>query len=131
MAIYIAVVQQDEGSAYGVQFPDLPAVHSAADDQADVLASAQEALALYFEDADPVEARDLAAIARDPEVAAMLADGAYLLAVPVIHLDGRSTKANLTFDHGLLRQIDATAKQRGMTRSAYLAGLAQRDIMGV
>ena len=129
MTTYIAVVHQDEGSAYGVQFPDLPAVFSAADDSADVLINAQEALALHFEDVEPVEGRDLATIASDPKVVAMLAEGAYLLAVPFIHLDGQTAKANITVNRGLLNAIDNTARERGMTRSAYLASLAQRDIM--
>jgi len=46
----------------------------------------------------------------------------------LITLSGRSVKANITMDAGLLEAVDTTAKIRGLTRSAYLADLARRDI---
>lgn len=131
MIHFIAVVEQDGDSAYSVHFPDLPAVFSAADEEADVLTNAQEALALYFEDEEPVQPRGLAAVRRDTDVAAFLAKGAYLLAVPLVHLTGRTVRANITMDKGLLDAVDHAAAERGMSRSAYLADLARRDLMAV
>ncbi len=129
MTIYIAVVEQEGDSAFSVHFPDLPAVFSAADEEVDVLANAQEALALYFEDEALVEPRDLPAIRRDPEVAEFLATGSYLLAVPLVQMTGRTVRANITLDKGLLDAIDHAASERGLSRSAYLADLARRDVM--
>jgi hypothetical protein len=37
------------------------------------------------------------------------------------------TKVLVSLDDALLRRIDQTAKARGLTRSAYLAGLAEHD----
>ena len=37
-------------------------------------------------------------------------------------------KVLVSFEEGLLRRIDRTAKSRGLTRSAYLAELAARDL---
>jgi len=34
----------------------------------------------------------------------------------------------LSVDHALLTQIDARARERGLSRSAYLAELARRDL---
>jgi hypothetical protein len=59
-----------------------------------------------------------------------LEDGAFLIAVPLVRLSGRSAKANITMDAGLLEAVDATARRRKLTRSAYLADLARRDIAG-
>jgi predicted RNase H-like HicB family nuclease len=129
MTLFIAVVEQEGDSAYGVHFPDVPGCFSAADEEADVLANAQEALALYFEDEAPVKPRDLPTIRRDPEVAAFLARGSYLLAVPLVQLTGRTVRANITLDKGLLDAIDQAASERGLSRSAYLADLAKRDVM--
>ena len=53
-----------------------------------------------------------------------------LLAVPFISLSGRSAKANITMDAGLLQAIDHTARARGLTRSAFLADIARREISG-
>lgn len=40
----------------------------------------------------------------------------------------RMTKVLVSFDDALLHRIDRIARGRGLTRSAYLAGLAERDI---
>ncbi len=53
------------------------------------------------------------------------------MAVLYIAPDGTQVKANISLDRGLLRAIDDTAKGRKMTRSAFLAALARREITGV
>ena len=130
MRHYIGVVHQEGESAYGVHFPDVPGCFSAADEMDDLLPNASEALALHLEDETLPEARSLDVVRADPEVANDLAEGAFLLAVPFISLKGRSTKANITMDAGLLAAVDQTAKDRGLTRSAFFADLARREITG-
>lgn len=128
--LFVALVHQDEGTAYGVQFPDVPGCYSAADDLDDLTRNASEALALFFEDMDVPVARSLAEIRADKDVARELADGAFLVAVPYIQMTGRSKPTNFTADAGLLDALNATAKARGLTRSAYIADLVRRDITG-
>jgi len=128
MQNYFALVHQDGESAYGVQFPDVPGCFSASDDLEDLIANASEALALHLEGEPLPHARSLAALRSDQDVAEELAGGAFLVAVPLISLSGRTVKANITMDAGLLDAVDQTAKSRGLTRSAYLADLARRDI---
>ncbi len=127
---YFAIVHQDEDSAFGVQFPDVPGCFSAADAEDDILTNAIEALALHLEGASAPQARTLAEVRSDPDVRGHLEDGAFLIAVPLVRLSGRSAKANITMDAGLLEAVDATARRRKLTRSAYLADLARRDIAG-
>ena len=130
MRYYIGVVHQEGDSALGVHFPDVPGCFSAADELQDLLSNASEALALHLEDEELPEARTLDEIRSDKEVHTDLSEGAFLLAVPFIQLTGRSTKANITMDAGLLAAVDQTAKERGLTRSAFLADLARREIAG-
>lgn len=130
MKHFIGIVHQDGDSAYGIQFPDVPGCFSAADSLDALAGNASEALALWFEDAAPVEPRSLDEIRRDPVVGEALGNDGILLAVPLIHLTGRTVKANLTLDSGLLQAVDATAKARGMTRSAFMADAARREIGG-
>lgn len=130
MRTYIGVVHQDGESAYGIHFPDVPGCFSATDTLSDLLPNAAEALALHLEDKAPPDARPLEQVRADPEVAADLAAGAMLVAVPWFSLTGRTTKANITMDAGLLSAVDEVAKARGLTRSAFLADLARREIMG-
>lgn len=130
MRHYIGVVHQDGNSAFGVHFPDVPGCTSAADELDDLLANASEALALHLEGEALPEARSLDTLRDDVEVARDLREGAFLLAIPLIRLSGRSAKANITMDAGLLDAVDQTARERGLTRSAFLADLARREIAG-
>ena len=130
MHYFIAVVHQDGNSAYGVHFPDVPGCFSAADDISDLLTNASEALSLHLEGEFLPEARTLDAIRADEGVAKDLGEGVLLLAVPLIRLSGRTTKANITMDAGLLAAVDRCATERGLTRSSFLADLARREISG-
>ncbi|HEY6868428.1 MAG TPA: type II toxin-antitoxin system HicB family antitoxin [Novosphingobium sp.] len=130
MKTYFALVHKDEGSAYGVTFPDLPGCFSAADSLPDVLPNACEALQLWFDDAgDAVrEPRDLEAITLS--VADELANGAFLMAVPLRTTAGKSVRVNLSLDRGILEAIDGAAAARKLTRSAFIAEAARNEIQG-
>ncbi|WP_420012237.1 type II toxin-antitoxin system HicB family antitoxin [Tateyamaria sp.] len=131
MRYYIGVVHQEGDSAFGIHFPDVPGCFSAAADGLDdLLPNASEALALHLEDEPLPSARTMDAVRSDEDVAQDLEGGAFLLAVPFFRLSGRTTKANITMDAGLLTAVDQTAKARGLTRSAFLADLARREIVG-
>lgn len=125
---YIAVVHKDENSAFGVQFPDVPGCFSAADDMDDLIPNAMQALSLYAEDRELPAPRGIEAIRRDRQVAADLATGAFLVAVPLIENETRVVRANITLERGMLRAIDKAAKQRKLTRSAFLAQAARHEI---
>ena len=49
MIVYHAVVHKDQGSAWGVHFPDLPGCFSATDELDEVQANASEAVMPYLE----------------------------------------------------------------------------------
>jgi predicted RNase H-like HicB family nuclease len=88
MKTFIALVEPgDTATAYGVTFPDLPGVHSAADNEGDILHNAIEALQLWSEDEDMPEPSTMTAILQRKEVRTVLAEGSYLLAVPFIEND--------------------------------------------
>ncbi len=130
MKTYIAVVSKDAGSAFGVWFPDVPGCFSAADEEADILANAIQALGLHFDGEELPEARGVDRIARDMEVAEMLQGGAWLLAVPFVTLANRKVRANISLDKGILDAIDDASAQRGLTRSAFIAEAVTNEIEG-
>ena len=123
---YVAVIDKDTDSAYGVRFPDLPGCFSAADTFEEIIQNAVEALALYFEDRAAVPARGIEAVRE--EVAEDLAAGAVLMLIPHISDRRRSVRVNLSLDKGLLDTLDEAARTRGMTRSAFIAKAATREI---
>ncbi len=128
MKAYFAIVEKDQDSAYGITFPDLPGVFSAADNEADIVTNALEALALWAEDEDMPEASGLDEIRKQANVIEALAAGAFLVRIPVIENDTRVVRANVTFEAGTLRAIDSEAKRRGLTRAAFLASAARKEI---
>ena len=48
--------------------------------------------------------------------------------IPLLVDAGRTVRANLTLDAGLLEAIDMAAKRRGVTRSAFVASAARAKL---
>jgi predicted RNase H-like HicB family nuclease len=128
MRHYLALVHKDADSAFGVSFPDVPGVFSAADAQEDIIANAIEALRLWAEEEALPEPSAIEQIVERPDIRAELAAGAFLLRVPLIEDDSRVVRANVTFEAGTLKAIDSEAARRGLTRSAFLASCARKEI---
>ncbi len=87
MAQYIALVHKDEGTSYGVSFPDVPGCVSAGDTFEEAVANAGEALAGHFAamraDGDAIPApRDFESLKRDPEFAEDSADAIVTIVTP-------------------------------------------------
>lgn len=128
MRHYFALVHKDEESAFGVQFPDISGVFSASDKAEHLVGNAVEALRLYAEDSELPEPSGLTDLLAKEGIRAELASGAFLISVPLIDNDTAVVRVNVTFERGLLRAIDDTAKTRGITRAAFLASAARREI---
>ncbi|MBO9375956.1 CopG family transcriptional regulator [Sphingomonas histidinilytica] len=128
MKYFYAIVHKDEDSAYGVHFPDLPGCFSAADDLDDVVPNAVEAMELWLEDQAEPTASSVTAIRE--QAAKDLAEGAFLIAVPRMTTSGKLTRVNLSLDMGTLAAIDMAARDRKLTRSAFLAEAARNEIQG-
>lgn len=121
MAVYYALVHHEEGSAFGVTFPDLPGCFAAADEEDGVFGAAQAALSLYATDQlDLAAARSLAQIKSDAEIAAELREGAFLIAVPLIEI-GRKARFNVMLSTDLVEGVDIVADGLGISRSEFLA----------
>ena len=130
MRYYTAVVHQQDETAFGLTFPDLPGCFAAADSWSDISRAATEALDLWFEDRPDVEPAALDEVRKREDVAAELAAGAVLMPVPYIPADTAMERVNVSIERGLLRSIDQFAKSRGMTRSSFLASAARRELVG-
>ena len=124
---YVAVIDKDPDSAYGIQFPEVPGCFSAADSFEDIVSNAIEALSLFFEDGEPVPPRGIEAV-RD-EVAKNIAEGAVLMMIPYVRDRKRVVRVNLSLEKGFLDTLDEAARMRGMTRSAFVQKAAAREII--
>ena len=129
MSNYIAIAHKDPKSDFGVSFPDFPGCITAGRNIDDAKDMAQEALILHIqgmlEDGDqlPVPSK-LEQIMSDPD----FADAAAYLAVEVPDAKPRTVRVNITVPEMTLKQIDAAAKKRGMSRSSFLVHAAQNAI---
>lgn len=70
----------------------------------------------------------IADLRRDPDVLATLGEGGVFVSVPLVLASGRSVKANISLDQGLLEAIDEAAKRAGLTRSSFMASAAREKI---
>ena len=130
---YIAFIHKDPDSAYGVSFPDVPGCISAGDTIDGAVRNAVEALSGHIRmleaDGDPLpEPRDFDAIMNDDSLADDRA-GAMTTVIPLLRDRGATVRVNVSFDLGLLEAIDAAARERGLTRSGFLASAARREIV--
>jgi predicted RNase H-like HicB family nuclease len=128
MKYFIAIVHKEADSAFGIGFPDLPGVFSAADEESDLTANAIEALRLWAEDEPMPEPSAYDDVISQDDVRQQLSGGAFLIRVPFIENDSRIVRANVTFEKGMLDAIDMAARERGLTRSAFLASAARKEI---
>ena len=136
MTFYLGVVDQAADGSWGVVFPDLPGCYSAGTDMDDLFANSIEALRMWAEDALAREgvvpsARDSAALMADPEVRESMetaGPAGSLIQVPLLLDGGRNVRATISLDARLLQAVDAASRQRGLTRSSFLASAARAKI---
>ena len=132
MANYIAIVDKEAGTDFGVSFPDFPGCITAGKDIDEAKDMAQEALTLHIqgmlEDGDQLpDPSRLEEIMSDPDYA----DAVAYLVVSVPDAKPRTVRVNVTIPEMTLKQIDAAAKKRGMSRSSFLVHAAQNAIQSI
>ena len=129
MANYIAIVHKEAKSDFGVSFPDFPGCITAGQTIDEAKDMAQDALTLHIhgmlEDGEqmptPSKLEDIMA---DPDYS----DATAFLVVSVPEARPRIVRVNITMPEMTLKQIDAAAKKRGMSRSSFLVHAAQNSL---
>ena len=126
MQHYIALIHKDEGSDYGVSFPDLPGVITAGSNLDEARAMAAEALAFHLaglaEDGEaPPEPSSLEEIMANAENR----DGVAVL-IPAPAGEVKSVRVNITLPADVLNEIDAYVEKEGFSRSGFLAQAAKK-----
>ncbi|HEX4963813.1 MAG TPA: type II toxin-antitoxin system HicB family antitoxin [Thermoanaerobaculia bacterium] len=123
--LYPVYVRKDPESGYGVTFPDFPGCFSAADDLEELPRLAQEAVEVHF-DGEDVEIPPPTAIEE------LAADTAYeggfwiLINIDLGKVNTKSVRLNISLPANLVGEIDRYASEHHMTRSGFLAKVAQQ-----
>jgi len=130
MTHYVGILD-GSGDVWGVRFPDVPGcVGGGATPEAAILDAAQA-----LRDVLGYRRSSGRELPRASNVYEVLGSGEVgadesTVLIPLLLDAGRTVRANLTFDAGLLAAIDDEASRRGLTRSAFLAGAAREKIEG-
>jgi predicted RNase H-like HicB family nuclease len=131
MTNYIGLLDGEAGG-YGIIFPDLPGCTVMGNTVDEAWRSAIEVVADWIIDAGGSEAvplpRSLEGMLSDPKAKRALSEGASFITVPLLIESGKSVRANISMDQGILAAIDAAAELRGLTRSSFLASAALEKI---
>jgi predicted RNase H-like HicB family nuclease len=130
---YIAVIEKESDSAFGVWFPDVEGCFSAGDTLDAAVANAAVALRQHTEAVESAgrqlsAARAIDEVLSDRDVKQAMESGAVLFAVPLLADAGRTVRINISLDKALVDQIDSAATARGLTRSAFIAKAAREKI---
>lgn len=128
MRHYIGLIRKEADSDYGVSFPDFPGVVTAGKSLDEARTMAEEALTLHVEgliaDKEAIpEPSTLDEVMADPEHR----DGVAIL-VAVKTEAPKCIRVNVTLPEDILDKIDRLATQQGLTRSAFLARAAKREL---
>ena len=132
---YVAVIEKEPDSAFGVWFPDVEGCFSAGNSLEEAVANAAAALRQHIEALESAgrhvsAARSVDDVLCDKDVRVAVKKGAVLFAVPLLADAGRTVRINISLDKGLVDQIDAAASVRGLTRSAFIAQATREKIAG-
>jgi predicted RNase H-like HicB family nuclease len=124
MPSYIGLIRKDDGSDFGVDFPDFPGCVTAGATIEEARRLAEEALEMHVdgmaEDGEPLPTpSSLDAIMADPANADAVA-----FLVTLAEATDRAVRINITLPERLLRRIDARARNR----SAFLARAAEKAL---
>jgi len=126
MRPYVALIHfPEDGSSWGVTFPDVPGCVSAGDTFEEAVENGREALSGHLAalqaDGDPIpEPRTWTQMLDDEEVMAEVRDDATMHLIMPRELAAERVRVNITIDKGLLRRADETAEARGLTRSGLI-----------
>ena len=126
MAEYVALLHRDEGSDYGVSFPDFPGCVTAGATLDEARALAAEALALHVEGMQEDGEALPAPSSLDEIMEERENRDAVAFLVPLPTKAARAVRVNITLPEDVLAEIDAYAEGHGFTRSGFIARAAKK-----
>jgi predicted RNase H-like HicB family nuclease len=129
MSFYVGILDGAK-DVWGVRIPDIDGCVGAGETPeaaiADAVVALRDVVAFKKSGGHPVPAvSSVAAVLASAEVG----PGESVVLIPLVLDAGRSVRANLTMDAGLLDAIDQAAQRSGVTRSSYVASAAREKLM--
>jgi len=122
----IMIEAGDDNTAWSVVVPDLPGCYSAGDSLDEAVDAVQEAAAAWID----VALDEGKIIPKPSSVEGAIGSGDYggwivgYVDVDPSLLDDTIERVNITLPMRVLKRIDSKAKEKGLTRSSYIASMA-------
>ncbi len=121
------------GQVWGVRIPDLPGCFGGGETPevaiSDAVSAMREYATLVTDGGGTLaEPRSMEALRAANDVDFDPSAEAFV-SLPLLLDKGRARRANISLDAGLLEEIDAAARMRGLTRSSFLASAAREKIL--
>ena len=134
MTTYIGLLHKGRGG-FGITVPDLPGCTASAGTLDGARRAGAQAMRLWAEAVissgeDVPAPREMDAITKDPDVAFEIKQRAVPVALPLLLDGGRTRSVQISLNAWLVEDIDKAAKERGLTRSGFLASAARDKIVG-
>ncbi len=123
--LYPVYVHKDEGSAYGLTFPDFPGCFSAADELANLPRMAQEAVEVYF-DGEKMKIPVPSSLEQWDGDERFIGGYWMLVEIDLAKIRSQPVRLNISLPEYLVSRIDSYAKAHHMSRSGFLAIAAER-----
>lgn len=117
MIYYVAVIEKEDNSSYGIYFPDILGCITGGDMIDEAVNNAPKALEMHLRNTTPPKASDLQRIKLAyPNECLLIVPYDYDLKEKV-----RSVRINITINENILRLADNEAARIGKSRSAFIA----------
>src|SRR5689334_7993020 len=129
MTMYVALIHKEEGSDYGVSFPDLPGCVSAGKSVEEAIRLAREALALHIE--GMIEEHEILPAPSTPEEIIKRGEATdAILAMIELPEDAKVERINVTVPKLTLARFDSFAARNHMNRSNLFVAAVEQMIEG-
>ena len=107
---------------WGVRIPDLPGCHGGGSTPEAAMSDAMSAASTWLSGDDAPEPSIMA------KISTQVGTSEALVIIPVETDSGKTVRANITIDSGLLADIDRASKIHGLSRSGFIAKAAREKI---
>lgn len=122
-------IMDGSGDHWGVRVPDLPGCHGGGGTPGEALADAISAAREWAEHRAGKGFALPSPTPLDSLVRDEVQPNEVIVNIPVLLDSGRPVRANLSIDAALLADIDQAARQRGLTRSGFIASAVREKIL--
>jgi predicted RNase H-like HicB family nuclease len=127
--LFPVVVHKDEVSSYGVTIPDFPGCFTSGNTFDEAIKNVQEAIECHLDEGDKIpKPSSIELLINNTN----FAGGIWVMVeIDLSAFENRTKRINVSISESLLHEIDCFVKQKGLSRSAFLARAAKKALQRI